>query len=902
MAYVNLPGLFPKLIDGNLRQSVTDRSPIVLVIGTATQGFTEQLYRVTDVNAALIEYGRTSELGKGILEARDGGATNIFAMRLPGTAPEINRLGAEIGIAATAGFTEGEGYTIVPVLSSIEAGSRYGLAYRHAVNYSSEGAGGAIDSSKVVGELIVVDLETEETVLHVNTERGAIEDKGLISYGSGDVQHTGLTTEEKLTIQCGVKTVNFTVTTGQAGAWQVTIGLASGVTQTVTTAAPASSSVTDNAIAIRSAISSFLVNQGIPLTSITATNTSGAVTVTIAEARKEGFVSLALTSGGAGVAGTPVLSVGADAAGNNTLVISGEILPFTTDAADTPADVADALATAINANTNLASVVTATVITNGKVLISIDSNATANSEGLLVYPSGSARAGRAFRTQLDFQSSPGAAFKAITTGTHFLQDLGIFPVDPTAPFGRRGAGTFVSLNLFAAYMEEFYAQNVQKVFSDTAFTIHPDYGYTEGATGATISLMERYEKLEAVYRVLDFRNFDIVVPQGITLDAKNIADDLDLEYDLSDYPAGGGVRDVLGKLAMEELEDYTYRFVWDTDGDDVGNICNIDEMGDLENGPFHEVNFAHQLARFCFKASENYQFCHGVIGTSLPKSLTPRGILQFFGKLPTYTYDNGTESYVIDSSEDDGTGLLGHKLVGGRNGYNFDAKGGGLPLTKDEFFDTSNSESNLVKDTNNRVVDLGKYISAVAAFGHLRNEFNSSAGGYLTNLANIYAGMLAALPLTSSPTSKPVPSARLRYLLPGNVADAAAGARLVVVKTEGNDSVPEIADAPTFALENSDYTRVATMRIVAKIIEDLRTAYKVYQGEVLQGVKRQSLDTAFQGVLANAQNEQNIINGGSYTLSQTRNEATKGIMQMKLQLRVPTEQRQLIVNVSLSPE
>jgi hypothetical protein len=414
--------------------------------------------------------------------------------------------------------------------------------------------------------------------------------------------------------------------------------------------------------------------------------------------------------------------------------------------------------------------------------------------------------------------------------------------------------------------------------------------------------MQRYEKLEAVYRVLDFRNFDIVVPQGITLDAKNIADDPSLEYDLSDYPAAGGVRDVLGKLAMEELEDYTYRFVWDTDGDDTGNICNIDDMGDLEEGPFHEVNFAHQLARFCFKASENYQFCHGVIGTSLPKSLTPRGILQFFGKLPTYTYDNGTESYVIDSSEDDGTGLLGHKLVGGRNGYNFDAKGGGLPLTRDEFFDTSNSEANIVKDTNNKVVDLGKYLSAVAAFGHLRNEFNSSAGGYLANLANVYAGMLAALPLTSSPTSKPVPSARLRYLLPGNVADAAAGARLIVVKTEGNDSVPEIADAPTFALENSDYTRVATMRIVAKIIEDLRTAYKVYQGEVLQGVKRQSLDTAFQGVLANAQNEQNIINGGSYTLSQTRAEATKGIMQMKLQLRVPTEQRQLIVSVSLSPE
>jgi hypothetical protein len=501
MAYVNLPGLFPKLIDGNLRQSVTDRSPIVLVIGTASQGFTEQLYRVTDVNAALIEYGRTSELGKGILEARDGGATNIFAMRLPGTAPELNRLGAEIGIATTVGFTEGAGYTIVPVLSSIEAGSRYALAYRHAVNYSSEGAGGAIDSSKVVGELIVVDLEAEETVLHVNTERGAIEDKGLISYGSGDVQHTNLTAQENLSIQCGVKTVDFTVTTGQAGTWQVTITLASGVAQTLTTAAPASTSVNDNAIAIRTKIAEFFTNQGI---SATLTSTLGAVKAVIAESAKDSFVSIALTSGGAGVVTTPVLSVGADAAGNNTLVISGESLSVTTLDADTPALVAAALVAAINGNTNLAAVVTATPGASGLVVISIDSAATANSEGLLVYPSTSARAGRAFRTQLEFQSSPGAAFKAVTTGTHFLQDLGIFPVDPTAPFGRRGAGTFVALNQFAAYMEELYAQNVQKVYSSTPFVIYADYGYTEGATGAAISLMQRYEKLEAVYRVLDF--------------------------------------------------------------------------------------------------------------------------------------------------------------------------------------------------------------------------------------------------------------------------------------------------------------------------------------------------------------------------------------------------------------
>jgi hypothetical protein len=325
-------------------------------------------------------------------------------------------------------------------------------------------------------------------------------------------------------------------------------------------------------------------------------------------------------------------------------------------------------------------------------------------------------------------------------------------------------------------------------------------------------------------------------------------------------------------------------------------------MGDLADGPFHEVNFAHQLAKFCYTASENYQFCHGVLGTSLPRSLTPRGILQFFGKSPVYTYDNGTESYVIDSSDDNGTGLLGHKLVGGQVGYNFDIKGGGLPLTKDGYFDTSNSEANLVKDANGKVVDLGKYISVVAGFGHLRNEFNNTTSGYLANLANVYAGMMAALPLTSAPTSKPMSSVRLRYLLPGNVADAAAGARLVVVKSEGNDAVPEVADAPTFALEGSDFTRVATMRIVAKVIEDLRVAYKTYQGEVLQGVKRQSMDTAFQGVLANAQNEQKIINGASYVLSQTRNEATKGVMQMKLKLSVPTEQRQLIVSVALSPE
>lgn len=799
MAYVNLPGTFATLVDGNLRQFVPNADPIALILGTAGSGFTESLYGVNNVGAALTEFGRTSEIGKAIVEARDGGSSNIFVMRLPGTAPSLTRLGSEHASAAVGD----EGYTVTPVLASTEAGSRYGLAYRHARNYAPV-AGAAASVSELVGELIIVDLEDESLVWYGDLAAGgAIEDFGLMDVTLDTVDQVSTTNGPE----------EMTLTVGGAATADGTLTL-------------------------------YIDGQALEVPLLLATHTTDIL-----------------------VATEIVSAAGLDA---NFAAFSFD------NAAGTSA------------------------------VVTITADGTTDVNGNLVHPSTHNRAGATARPF--YQDQDGGTtgvvvtFTAITTDHKRAADVGIFPADPLAPFALTGGGTFIALEDVIGSTLDFDSLVNRNAFMGGAPILAT---FTAGDTGESISLMERYEKLYDVYNLLDFREFDIILPQGVAVDSNNTADmtggertDAGLDV-LAAYPTPNTVSDVLGTLAIvEDCNTFSQVFYWDTDDDGTYNVSS-DGSSAPANTVFHEVNFAHQLALFCYDSSEDFQFCHGVIGTQTPRSLSPRGIRQFFGCLPTYTYDPGTEEYVVAAAGDNGVGILGHKLIGGKYGYRFNLKNGGLPLTSDRFFDTSNSTSNLVKDENGVVVDLGKYISVVAAFGHLRNEYQDRAAGYLTNLANVYGGLITSLPVNVSPTAQAMPGTAMRYFMPSSVADEAAGARIVVmINDEGS---PVIADAPTFALLDSDYTRLTTMRVVAKIVEEIRQASKPYFGKGMGTSKRLSHETAVQGVLQkNMDTENQNITAGTFIISQTRGQRVQGKMDLDLKLTPVFELRQINLKVGLS--
>ena len=788
MAYVNLPGTYPTLVDGNLRQFVANADPITLVIGTAASGMTGQLYSVNNVNAALVEFGRTSELGRGLVETRDGGSNNIFLMRLPGEAPSLSRVGSEHSAAAAGD----NGFTVTPVLASSEAGSKYGIAYRHARNYAASGSGAA-DTHEVVGEICIVDLETQELVYYGDASGRSFEDLGLMEIDVDDTYD--------------------------------------------------------------------------------ASSTSGPESFTIE------FTSDDLAG--------PVV------AGSLEFVIGGKTFTISVTGGQSEASQATALWTLLNADSDLSCF---TFVDDTSGSITVTANGTVNAAGELVYPSTHpTRAGLLARPFLEgFTATDTDSTYTITAGTGHTAtgDIGQFPANGLFPFNVTGGGTFVALEDAVADL-----QTLQDAMAGSGSTMTLQAAYTAGDEGQSCSLMEKYQKLHEAFFLLDFKDFNIVLPQGVTLNAPNVADGASIAS-LTDYPTPGSTLDALGELAIVENDDFTFTYYWDVDGDGIAEIASdgtIAGAAAVAGGlTYYEVNFAHQLAKFCYEASERFQFCHGVIGTTLPSSLSPRGIRNFFGRLPTYTFDAGLETDVVASASDNGSGILGHKLVGGQFGYHFNIKNGGIPLREGGNF----AVGAIVTDENGEEVDLGLYIDGVAAFGHLRNEYDNRTNGYLTNLANVYGGLISATPVNENTTAKRLPAVQMNYYMPAKLADAAAGARLVTIVDEGGSAT--VADGPTMALLTSDYTRLSTVRIVAKIVEEFRLASRPFLGKGQSTSRRLSHETALQGVLQANISEDETITAGTFTISQTRAQRIEGKMDLRLSITPVFELRQINLIVSLS--
>lgn len=114
MAYENLPGIFNILTDGNLKISAVNSSPVVLVIGTAPRGPSDNLFFVNSVADAARVFGRSDgTLVRGLYEVSAGGAENI----------RLLRIGASPAVLSSVGT----GITITTVEKDDNAGDNYSL-------------------------------------------------------------------------------------------------------------------------------------------------------------------------------------------------------------------------------------------------------------------------------------------------------------------------------------------------------------------------------------------------------------------------------------------------------------------------------------------------------------------------------------------------------------------------------------------------------------------------------------------------------------------------------------------------------------------------------------------------------------------------------------------------------
>ncbi|NDB81143.1 MAG: hypothetical protein EB127_00115 [Alphaproteobacteria bacterium] len=813
MPYTNLPGSYVQLQDGNLSFITRDNRQSVLVMGTATKGLTSEPFLMGDLASVVREFGATSELARAASEVKKGGANNIFLYRLPGVAPEVTHIGADVD----RGTPDELGVTIRTTQASPEAAAKYGVAYRHAKN-----TGTVVDSvttyhRKLTAELMVVNLETNTVVWQGTALEGATLDSGDV-----DVQFELGDVDPGRTI------------------WN-------------------------------------------------------AQDYTTPEILKFSFNDTATSSG------------------SLKLEISGYLVSVAVSNGDDGSDVAGAFVTAFN-NINALSCFVASASGN---TVSIACNGDVNTDGELVYPAEHPWAGYTARPFISADVVFVSGLEGITLGNAWTtshgraSDIGLYPQDSNKPFAAAGGGVFIPLNKILSGVEalQSYGLNGEKynfVSRAKYATLNFNYGsgtlmtYSAGSTGESISLMKRFEKLHSAFEDLDLAPFDYVVPYGISLNAKNATTD-SLSFTADTYPTPKTALDGLGYCSIVNNGDYTYTYYWSDDGLAPKIVSDGTPAGDVTATlQYSEVNFAHLLAKYCYENSSDYKSVHGVVGTTLPDSITARGIRNYFGHAPTYAYDRETNSYYIIGSVNDGVGLLGHKFVGGKSDFNGGLKHGGFFATVDGTLDYSSS--NVLLDANDKKIDIGKYISVVAIFGRTTDDINPRGPSYLLNAAAIYAGMLPQISPADSLINMTVPGLIIDYRLETKTVDAACGLGLVVAKNEVG--IPVIADSPTFASPTSDYTRLTTVRIVNKIAEELRAAARPYIGKGLSAPKRSALESAISEVIkANIAGEPiQTITGGSFRIEQTAQDRVLGKMKVYVILTPVFELRQITFSVNLSAQ
>lgn len=304
-------------------------------------------------------------------------------------------------------------------------------------------------------------------------------------------------------------------------------------------------------------------------------------------------------------------------------------------------------------------------------------------------------------------------------------------------------------------------------------------------------------------------------------------------------------------------------------------------------------NFGYQLANFCYRATQNNNTCTGIVGvrgaTSSPSGTpTLAEIETWTADLAAYTncpeYDGTT-----DSSDD-----------GIPENYAFVA-------TSDGHMPASWAGGD-VEDTKGNKVDIGAYLSVVAANLRAINEAASDIypvlGYYNSDGTAAYAGLVASLPAKSAPTNKILHGVVLQQGLSLGQADRLAGSRFVAAMDKPKGYV--VASAMTGAYNISDYARsdfvrLTTVRIMHDAINIVRDVSEAFIGEPNSAPQRNALSAAVENALK-AMQESGALRRFDFNIFATPNDQVLGKATVEMVLVPAFELQQITVYVSLAAE
>jgi hypothetical protein len=448
------------------------------------------------------------------------------------------------------------------------------------------------------------------------------------------------------------------------------------------------------------------------------------------------------------------------------------------------------------------------------------------------------------------------------------------------------------------------------------------FTYTAGSDGLNLSRMQMYEELYDAYQLLEDQDLDVVLPMNVYLDDLNVMDMNEATVSglaltgLTAYPTAGDSDDVLGKVYVEEVDGENLYWWWFPSQPNAASPTftaaqifpdgytadkKADGVTGLAASDFHEVNFAYQLANFLWRQSRDNTDMTGTVGVLPPNSFAMKDMARWVGTLPEFETDANGRTVIAAGGN--GTGLLGNKFMSGRissggasgtPGLTIDGVdglgNGGFIATDSNWLDGTH-----LKDDNDHLIDIGKYISVVATYPVLANP--SRASSYTASGASTYGGFYSRLDVDSAPTNKLLGHIRLPARLNTAKLDLLAGQRYVTYHSKPRGIV--ISDAPTAARPDSDYQRLSTVRQVKATVDEVRRVAEPFLGESMSGAQTAALDTAVDQALSNLV-RLGVVQRYEYQLIITPQMRILGQATIELKVVPAFELRQVTVLVALA--
>lgn len=212
------------------------------------------------------------------------------------------------------------------------------------------------------------------------------------------------------------------------------------------------------------------------------------------------------------------------------------------------------------------------------------------------------------------------------------------------------------------------------------------------------------------------------------------------------------------------------------------------------------------------------------------------------------------------------------------------------------------AEGNDIVDKDGNKMDLGWYTSVVV--GPEPVVISDTLGTYYGSPAIAYAALNASLKPESAPTNKALPGVKgMKYKFSNKQMNELVGNRMVVfkLKNEGTataSSIPYVVDGCTSGAPGSDYARLATVKVVTDVVDQVREVADPFLGEPNTVEQRNALSALISKRLSYLM-EQGEILYYEFEISATIQQVVLGECSIALTLVAPQELRKITTVVAL---